>query len=765
MISWKKGARRWSAFALLVGCSLDERAPTVTHQPVLPVCDPGTNAARCVDSYIERCSEMGEWQREPAPCERRCEAGRCVEPDEPPTPSGCINDGDSCDDGLFCTVGDTCTAGRCVGMARDCDDGVTCTVGDACDEAADRCAPGAVQCPSGQLCIAASGQCGASCSGCTLAGICHADGAANPANPCELCSAATSPGSFIAAEASVSCDDASACTQEDHCSDGRCAGCTAAQRCNESTGACESLTSACSMGGQLVCVDGDVHECDATLSSTRLSRECDIGCNPSATPVDCVGAYALTLDAAALQITRGASASVTLTLARPEAHTLTVNVAVLGLPPGVEAGALQLPGDTDIATLTFSADERAAEGVSTTVTVRASDGFSEVDQELSLFVRGVPGSLDRSFGDAGVARAAPPGVPGFQGTRVTVDAEDRILVHATSRFVLDPLGVPARASLTRFASDGSLDSNFADGGTYLETPGSASLGEGPVTFVGGVALAPGGYVLAGPLGEGVVQEASYVTRLDLDGKRAAEFTAPSIGGGLRLTDVAVENGLIFAAGGNLGSAALYRSDLTGAAEARFTDFSILATMRAVFWSPADNDFILAGNCDPSACFARFNDAGDLRELALDRVTEVTPSTASFVDATADNAGRYFAITSGWDLVRFLPEAVRPPGAGAFSVVVDELSASGSQPRGIARSGDRLYVAAALPDPGNETGLPALVRYSAAFARDPSFGAGGLAALTGKVDVGSSVDVALQSDGRAIVASVEEGQLVVYRVWN
>jgi hypothetical protein len=186
-------------------------------------------------------------------------------------------------------------------------------------------------------------------------------------------------------------------------------------------------------------------------------------------------------------------------------------------------------------------------------------------------------------------------------------------------------------------------------------------------------------------------------------------------------------------------------------------------MRTVFWSPADNDFILAGNCDPNACFVRFEEASTPPQLLLTRLMDLSPSSASILDATADAQGRYFAIATRWNLVRFLPDTVRPPGALPFTVVVDDLASGGSSPQGIERAGDRLYVAAALP--AGEAGIPAVVRYGSTWARDTSFAAGGVAVLDGAVEVGSSVDVAVQSDGRVIVATVDEGELVVYRVWD
>ncbi len=47
-------------------------------------------------------------------------------------------DGETCDDGLFCTVQDNCQAGICQGAERTCEDGDICTL-DACDEGLKEC--------------------------------------------------------------------------------------------------------------------------------------------------------------------------------------------------------------------------------------------------------------------------------------------------------------------------------------------------------------------------------------------------------------------------------------------------------------------------------------------------------------------------------------------------------------------------------------------------------------------------------------------------
>ena len=58
-----------------------------------------------------------------------------------------------CDDGLYCTDPDTCTAGVCGGGARDCSDSVSCTV-DTCDEVNDKCdnTPNDGLCPTDTVC-------------------------------------------------------------------------------------------------------------------------------------------------------------------------------------------------------------------------------------------------------------------------------------------------------------------------------------------------------------------------------------------------------------------------------------------------------------------------------------------------------------------------------------------------------------------------------------------------------------------------------------
>lgn len=96
----------------------------------------------------------------------------------------------TCDDGLFCTEGDHCNAGRCEGSAKSCDDAIGCTT-DRCDEAKDQC-----------VASTADGWC-------LIAGKCFRDREGNADNRCELCNAMQSQVAWSPRAASEQCGDPS----------------------------------------------------------------------------------------------------------------------------------------------------------------------------------------------------------------------------------------------------------------------------------------------------------------------------------------------------------------------------------------------------------------------------------------------------------------------------------------------------------------------------------------------------------------------------
>lgn len=94
-----------------------------------------------------------------------CSNGQCASGHCNITP---VNEGMSCDDGLYCTVGDTCQKGYCVGDPRVCPTGGECIKG-TCDEAAHTCVTTPIAdnglCDDGDACTAGEFCSGGKCGG------------------------------------------------------------------------------------------------------------------------------------------------------------------------------------------------------------------------------------------------------------------------------------------------------------------------------------------------------------------------------------------------------------------------------------------------------------------------------------------------------------------------------------------------------------------------------------------------------------------------
>ncbi len=222
-------------------CTVDVCNPddgTVSHDPVTvgTACgSPGSTECDDPDS----CDALGVCQANPKPVTTPCgdpTDTECTDPDScdgagaclpnhtvagaacgDPTNTDCDNpdtcsgsgsclinqepDGTECDDGLFCNVGETCTAGACGGGGpRDCGDSIPCTT-DSCNDTTDLCEndlnPGF----------------------CLIAGACIGDGQPNPANPCEACLTALSTSAWSSRPLGTACGDATEteCNHADTC--------------------------------------------------------------------------------------------------------------------------------------------------------------------------------------------------------------------------------------------------------------------------------------------------------------------------------------------------------------------------------------------------------------------------------------------------------------------------------------------------------------------------------------------------------------------
>jgi len=174
---------------------------------------------------------------------------------------------DPCDDGLFCTTGDTCSGGACGGTALDCSDGNLCTT-DACNEAGDACVltDNTAPCDDGLFCttgdICAGGACAGAALACSDANLCTDDSCDDTLDTC------------VNLNNTNACDDSLFCTTGDLCGSGTCNGlpvvcddgnaCTS-DSCDETADACTSASAVCGNG----IVDAGCGEaCDAPGTET-----------------------------------------------------------------------------------------------------------------------------------------------------------------------------------------------------------------------------------------------------------------------------------------------------------------------------------------------------------------------------------------------------------------------------------------------------------------------------------------------------------------
>ncbi len=278
----------------------DEALDACTGDPVADgtTCEDGqfcTSGDTCVAGNC-----MGGGPRNCSAANGVCRVGTCNETTNVcvPAPSP---DGTTCDDGLFCTTADRCTAGACGGTMRNCASaGGECTIG-SCDEAADACVgrpasdgsacPDSLFCTQNEICLAGActrtpRNCAGSGDNCND-GVCDENGDACVSMPkangtmctdgmfcttndtCQagVCSGGPTSCSQLDDVCTVGtcdetantctgmalpdltlCDDTLFCTQNDRCSGGVCVGAQrncAAQSNNCNIGVCDDTADAC----------------------------------------------------------------------------------------------------------------------------------------------------------------------------------------------------------------------------------------------------------------------------------------------------------------------------------------------------------------------------------------------------------------------------------------------------------------------------------------------------------------------------------------
>ncbi len=192
-------------------------------------CQSGT----CQAGTARDCSAMSD----------ECNTGQCDEQADACVAQPVVN-GTACDDGLYCTEGDSCQSGTCQpGTARDCSAmGDECNTGQ-CDEQADACVAQPVAdgmaCDDNSLCTDGDHCEHGLCVGATETDCSYMDDPPCFVGWCDpdanTCSSVPDPG--------APCDDGLLCTEGDSCNEqGQCHGttrnCPDCQLCLESAGVC-----------------------------------------------------------------------------------------------------------------------------------------------------------------------------------------------------------------------------------------------------------------------------------------------------------------------------------------------------------------------------------------------------------------------------------------------------------------------------------------------------------------------------------------------
>jgi concanavalin A-like lectin/glucanase superfamily protein len=305
-----------------------EGGPPVSSPPASDVsatsagCDLGDEACTCPDAGATGCAEV-PCTPGTAGCGPQCSGclvmGACIAANTVNSLNACLvcdparnvadwsaNDGATCDDGQFCTVGDVCQGGACASTPRVCEDGIACNGVSSCDEAVAACSAPGNLCGAGAVCDTTLDMCVTTCLGCLVDGNCVGNGAEQAGNPCMVCDTSRSTTTYVAAIGKACGAGTSACSQQDTCdATGACLANELPQGtpCGNSTsGPCDGADSCDGSGNCLqrtaangtACDDGQfctINDACQGGGCVGAARSCGVGliCDETADVCQCAG--------------------------------------------------------------------------------------------------------------------------------------------------------------------------------------------------------------------------------------------------------------------------------------------------------------------------------------------------------------------------------------------------------------------------------------------------------------------------------------------
>ncbi|WP_325420506.1 hypothetical protein [Aquabacterium sp.] len=175
--------------------------------------------------------------------------------------------------------------------------------------------------------------------------------------------------------------------------------------------------------------------------------------------------FDLTPAADKVVVVQGSSTVLRVNLARLPGFDAAVQLTVQGLPAGVTATAASVAAGATHVDVTIQAQAGAPHSLPTTASVRATAGDLLVTAPITVTVRGLPGDLDTSF--AGGVVSTSLGASEDYAHAVAVQADGKVLTVGTTATSAGTV-----VGLVRHLRDGALDSGFGTAGKVVTQVGA-----------------------------------------------------------------------------------------------------------------------------------------------------------------------------------------------------------------------------------------------------------------------------------------------------
>ena len=245
------------------------------------------------------------------------------------------------------------------------------------------------------------------------------------------------------------------------------------------------------------------------------------------------GGASLALDKMTSWVAQGGSTNIGFTITRGSSQDGALTVHVANLPAGVTAPDVAVAAGATTGTIVFSATTASTVGSTTSVDVQLSTATSQLDHRgFDVFVAGAPGTLDTTYGTAGVvsiplpdplnssvtgnsyvrAVAQYPASAGANAGKLVAAIEVETTTGTTS--------TSKQIAIVRLNTDGSLDPSF-------NTLGYMTIAADGDRFIPqGVAIDSQGRIILSASHFTVGSSAcnTYVARVTADGVKDTSFT-------------------------------------------------------------------------------------------------------------------------------------------------------------------------------------------------------------------------------------------------